>query len=111
MCHWVEGTFPSQLQVSCDSVLNTLYCAMGRFHFDVRYDGQSWSEDAKVIEATSPKEARQEAVELALWLAKEHLSASELVIRVRDDALEPLASVRGSAERSRCGPSFTLQFT
>ena len=84
--------------------------AMGCFHLDVSYDGQAWSEKAELIEVQSPEVARQEAVEIALRLARQHPSASELVVRVRDETLEPLASIRVSAERSRRGVCLTLQF-
>ena len=83
---------------------------MGRFHLDIRCDGQAWLEPAKVLEAQSLAEARKEAVELALCVAKGRQPASEVLVSVRGDT-NPVSAVRVSVEKGRCGDCLVLRFT
>ena len=82
---------------------------MGRFHLDIRCDGQAWLETAKVLEAQSLAEARKEAVELALFVAKDCQPGSEVLVSVQDDT-EPVSAVRVSVKKGRCGACLVLQF-
>ena len=82
---------------------------MGHFYLDIRCDGQAWIEPVKVLESQSPAEARKEAVELALCVAKGRQPASEVLVSVRDDA-EPVSAIRVSVEKGRCGACLVLRF-
>jgi hypothetical protein len=82
---------------------------MGHFYLDIRCDGQAWIEPVKVLESQSLAEARKEAVELALCVAKGRQPASEVLVSVRDDA-EPVSAIRVSVEKGRCGACLVLRF-
>jgi hypothetical protein len=72
---------------------------MARFHFDIRSDGEPWSEDEDGVELSCPEEAGHKAVSLAFALGVERPPHKELVVRIRDGDAEPLAQVRVSVER------------
>jgi hypothetical protein len=68
---------------------------MTLFHFDVRYDDHPWLDDDIGTELRDIAEARKEACDLARGLAKDCLKCPrEIAIRVRDEAAEPLMTLR-----------------
>ena len=67
---------------------------MPRFHFDVRYDDEAWSEDEEDNDFASLDEARSEAIELMAGLTANKLREyRRLMIRVRDDRRTPLLTL------------------
>src|SRR3954453_11463749 len=50
--------------------------AMPRFHFDVRYGRQDWSDDADGVELRDALEARNQAFDLERGLAKHHIDGN-----------------------------------
>ncbi len=79
-------------------------CAMPRFYFDIRYDGEPWSEDPDGTDLSGIEEARREAVALMAGIVKDHLRDYwQIAIRVRDEQPTPvlaLALSMGAEERS-----------
>lgn len=70
---------------------------MARFHFDVRYNQEPWSNDPDGIDLNDAAEARSQAFALAEGIAREHVAGShEIVVRVRDSESEPLLTLRAS---------------
>jgi hypothetical protein len=68
---------------------------MSLFHFDVRFGDTPWSEDDTGSELDGLREARNEAVDLARGLAKDHLDfVHEIAVRVRNGTAEPLFVLR-----------------
>ena len=68
--------------------------SMPRFHFDVRYDDEAWSEDEEENDFASLDEARSEAIELMAGLTANKLREyRRLMIRVRDDQRRPLLTL------------------
>ncbi len=66
---------------------------MPKFHFDVRYDDEAWSEDEEEIDFAS-LEARSEAIELMAGLTADKLREEwRLMIRVRNDQHTPLLTL------------------
>ena len=67
---------------------------MPKFHFDVRYDDEAWSEDEEEIDFASLEEARSEAIELMAGLTADNLREyRRLMIRVRNDQRAPLLTL------------------
>lgn len=67
---------------------------MPKFHFDVRYDGDPWSEDPDGTELPDANEARNEAVSLMAELVLDNLRKyHELAVRVRDGQPTPLLTL------------------
>ncbi len=67
---------------------------MPKFHFDVRYDDEAWSEDEEEIDYDTLEEARSEAIELMAGLTTDTLRDYwKLMIRVRNDQRTPLLTL------------------
>ncbi len=67
---------------------------MPKFHFDVRYDNEAWSEDEEENNFPSLEEARSEAIELMAGLTASKLREYRtLMIRVRNDERTPLLTL------------------
>ncbi len=67
---------------------------MPKFHFDVRYDDEAWSEDEEENDFASLEEARSEAIELMAGLTANRLREYwRLMIRVRNDQRTPLLTL------------------
>jgi hypothetical protein len=67
---------------------------MPKFHFDVRYDDEAWSEDEEEIYYDSLEEARSEAIELMAGLTADTLRDYwKLMVRVRNDQRTPLLTL------------------
>ena len=72
---------------------------MPKFHFDVRYDDEAWSEDEEEIDYDSLEEARSEAIELMAGLTADTLrDYCKLMIRVRNDQRTPLLTLTLSSD-------------
>lgn len=65
---------------------------MPHYYFDVRTAGQPWSADEQGVSFPDSRQARQEALTLALDLARQRPPERELEVRVRSD--EVVAVVR-----------------
>jgi hypothetical protein len=67
---------------------------MPRYHFDLRYDEEPWSEDPEGLDLDGPEQARVEALDLAGSIAKEKVRQHwRISVRVRDSSPEPLLLV------------------
>ncbi|HEX2555729.1 MAG TPA: hypothetical protein VHL98_18675 [Microvirga sp.] len=67
---------------------------MPLFHFDVRYDGEPWSDDQIGMDLAGPEEARPAALELLAELAKDKLGKYDfLAVRIRDGQPEPVLTL------------------
>jgi hypothetical protein len=67
---------------------------MPKYHFDVRYDDEAWSEDEEENDFASLEEARSEAIELMAGLTASKLREYwRLMIRVRNDQRTPLLTL------------------
>ena len=67
---------------------------MPRYHFDLRYDDQPWSEDPDGLDLDGPEQARLEALTLAGDIAQEQVRQHwRISVRVRDALPEPLLTV------------------
>ncbi len=67
---------------------------MSRFYFDIRYDGDPWSNDPDGIELPSLDEARSEAVALMAGIVKDQLRHyQQIAIRVRDEQPTPVLAL------------------
>ncbi len=72
----------------------SLSVAMPRFHFDVRYGSEPWSEDPDGTNLLDAREARSEAVTLMAELVLDHLREyQEIAVRVRDGQPTPLLTL------------------
>ena len=73
---------------------------MPRYHFDLRYDDEPWSEDPDGIDLDGPEQARLEALALAGDIAREQVPQHwRMSVRVRDGQPEPLLIVDLSVTR------------
>ena len=73
---------------------------MPRYHFDLRYDEEPWSDDPEGIDLDGPEQARVEALDLAGSIAKEQVRNHwRISVRVRDSVPEPLLQVELSVTK------------
>ncbi len=67
---------------------------MPRYYFDLRYDGDPWSNDPDGIELPGHEKARSEAVALMAGIVKDHLRHyQQIAIRVRDEQPTPVLAL------------------
>ena len=67
---------------------------MPRYYFDLRYDGDPWSNDPDGIDLAGVDEARSEAVALMAGIVRDKLREYwQIAIRVRDDQPTPVLAL------------------
>ncbi len=72
---------------------------MPRYYFDLRYDGDAWSNDPDGIDLAGVDEARSEAVALMAGIVRDRLRKYwQIAIRVRDDQPTPVLALSLSME-------------